>query len=654
VSDNEDKSFSGRITRRKAIQATVIAGAAMSTAGLWFGRTSSAAPPPKDTVLDPRFSAAVLNPVKIAKFVDPLPVPGPDWPIIDVRLAGTTTTIFLKPLMGPLSLQVLPGNLDVPYPTTPVWAYRGSADYTSTYLGPTFLAQGRDSNHPNGVPTVVNFDYSQIPSSQIPSSFLLQNGANNGSVVDLHVHGTENNEPEVRFIAHLHGMERVDPKSDGYSENWVTPTGAQSMPPPPAATNPPTVNAVQTHTYLNNEQADLDWYHDHALGITRLNVQTGGAGGYIVTDDREQGLINDPFNKSLPDLGIPLVIQDRMFYPDGRLAYPDLPAPAAGLIDVPDCDPWPTGAVSTRPEYFGDVILVNGKTWPFLAVEPRVYRFRFLNGCNSRVLDLSFDFNLNFSIIGTEGGFLPFASVVRKTFVMGPAERFDALVDFRGFAGQTLTLRNKGAKKPYPKGTPPHPQSDGLVMQFRVGTGTPGPSLLPPSGGKWSNVDPIPAGTTTRRVLLFEGVDRFGRINPLLGIVDAAGMATPKLWHDAVTEKPRSGDVETWEIFNTTADTHPIHIHEVLHRVLNRQPISFDLRAPICGALSTFGPITLKNPVRPGEAYERGFKDTALCPPGEVTRLVVDFRGATPGRFVWHCHILEHEDHEMMRPYDII
>jgi spore coat protein A, manganese oxidase len=166
-------------------------------------------------------------------------------------------------------------------------------------------------------------------------------------------------------------------------------------------------------------------------------------------------------------------------------------------------------------------------------------------------------------------------------------------------------------------------------------------------------------GKTTRRVLLYEGVDQFGRIQPLLGTVTGTGPAflgVPKVWDDAVTETPTAGTVEIWEIFNTTADTHPIHIHEVLFRVLNRQSIAFDpkLAAGFCNAPLASFPITGGGAPIAAVGYETGFKDTTLNPPGMVTRVVVDFRNATPGRFVWHCHILEHEDHEMMRPYEVL
>jgi spore coat protein A len=629
------------LSRRKFLRTSAIAGAAISAPWIWTSRKAGAAPPGGiPTVTDPRFSMPVIDPRDIDKFIDPLPVPGTGgWPIIG---AGSETIKLVE-----RSVQILPSTLGL---NTTVWCYRGNAEYTSTFLGPTMLATNVLSG---GSSSTVTYDYREITST----IHLLKNGTNTASVVDKHVHGTDLGEPEVRFIAHLHGMEGVAPNFDGYAEAWVTPAGGTGD--TPTGTRPITVGGTQTHTYPNTQDAALAWYHDHALGITRLNVYAGGAGGYIITDAVEQGYISAG---QLPGLGIPLVIQDRMFYPDGRLAYPDLDAVAAGLIAQRGCTPWPVPDVSTWPEYFGDVIVVNGKAWPLLDVEPTVYRFRFLNGCNSRVLDLSFEPPQPpvFAIIGTEGGFLPGPSDVRPNLVIGGAERFDVLIDFRNQAGKTLTLSNKGAKKPYPGGMPPHPQADALVMQFRVSAGPVGQPLAAPPAA-WNPITPPASGTTIRRVLLYEGVDQFGRIRPLLGTVGPTNLgpltAQPKFWDDGVTETP-TRSVEVWEIFNTTADSHPIHLHEVLFRVLDRQPIAFDRRlaAEVCAVspMPPSFPITVGGTPIAAVGYETGFKDTALNPPGMVTRYVVDFGNATPGRFVWHCHILEHEDHEMMRPYDVL
>lgn len=625
ATDSPD-SAAGQSRRTFLITTTALG---VSLAAPWVISTRKAAAAPPLTTKDPRFSVPVIDPRRIAKFIDPLPVPGPSWPIV---AAGTQDVRLVQQ-----NVQILPGL------STTVWCYRGDVNYGSTFLGPTMLATSR-------IPNDVIFDYHAVPTA---TGHLLKNGAGTASIVDQCLHGTDLGEPEVRFIAHLHGAKGIKPDDDGYAESWSRPTDtlAHGSGPSPLNDGP----GRWKHAYPNAQDACLAWYHDHALGITRLNVYAGGAGGYIITDPVEQGYIGDG---QLPDLGIPLIIQDRMFYPDGRLAYPDLDAVAAGLIAQKGCTLWPVPDVSTRPEYFGDVIVVNGKAWPHLDVEPAVYRFRFLNGCNSRVLDLSFQppSPPAFAVIATEGGFLPGPSDVRPNLVIGPAERPDVLIDFRNHAGKTLALINKGAKKPFPGGTPPSPQSDALVMQFRVVLPLTRPALAAPPP-RWNPETPAASGTT-RRVLLYEGVDQFGRIQPLLGTVTGTGPAflgVPKLWDDGVTEAPKTGTAEIWEIFNTTADSHPIHIHEVLFRVLNRQPIAFDakLAAAVCNMPLPSFPITVGGALTPAVGYETGFKDTVLCPPGLVTRIVVDFTGAEPGLFVWHCHILEHEDHEMMRPYKI-
>jgi spore coat protein A len=655
VMKNETRSSGS--SRREFIKTISVGGVALAASSI----VRSAAPVAQaaPVVSDPRFTAPVLDPAAVPKFVDPVPVPGATvngtWPV----LTGPAHVVAVE-IVG---VQVLPQNAPgFPQLITPCGGYRTSASYVHTYLGPTIVGV-RD------IQTTVTFDYSAID----PARHLLKIGsgaAGAATVVDKHVHGTDMGEPEVRFIAHKHGSVRVRAESDGYAESWVAPDGKTAatfnpgMPmPSPVGFEPGSdvANARIVHNYPNAQGACTAWYHDHALGITRLNVYAGLAGAFLITDAVEADYIDRGI---LPSFGghfdIPLVIQDRMFYPDGSLAYPDQP-----FVNEAGCTNW-SGGPSTLPEFFGDCMLVNGKTWPFLEVEPATYRLRFLNGCNSRFLDLEIKSSppREFKIIGTEGGFLP-APVAAGNLLMGPAERFDVLFDFAPFAGKTLTLTNKGAKKPFPKGTPPRPGVDGIVMQFRVNPTisrspeitTPLPNVLNPAPAPASRVT---GGTTVRRVLLFEGVDEFGRIQPMLGQVTGTVFgdltAMPLMWDDPVTETPRAGAVEIWEIYNTTMDAHPIHLHEILFSVLNRQPISFDHKSVMSTCVSTIPPfpVRLKGNARPSELYERGFKDTVITYPGEVTRIAADFTTANPGRFVWHCHILEHEDHEMMRPYDIV
>jgi spore coat protein A len=279
-------------------------------------------------------------------------------------------------------------------------------------------------------------------------------------------------------------------------------------------------------------------------------------------------------------------------------------------------------------------------------VEPRKYRVRFLNGSNSRFYDLFLSSGQPFYVLGMEGGFLN-TSVMLTRLTIGPAERFDCIIDFAPYAGQTITLKNR-AKSPFPKGVTVNPNTSGQIMRFRVTkplTSVPDTTLpvnLRPL------LDPLlpaipPLGTPVRQLLLFEGIDGFGRLQPLLGTTATGALN----WFAPITENPSVGATEVWEIYNSTADAHPIHIHEILFRIVNRQKFTA-VQNLITGALSN---IRLQGqPKLPG-IYESGFKDTAIMYPGEVTRVLMTFE--TPGLFVWHCHILEHEDHEMMRPYYI-
>jgi FtsP/CotA-like multicopper oxidase with cupredoxin domain len=136
-----------------------------------------------------------------------------------------------------------------------------------------------------------------------------------------------------------------------------------------------------------------------------------------------------------------------------------------------------------------------------------------------------------------------------------------------------------------------------------------------------------------------------GPIAALLGVVDASGMTVKKLWMDEVTENPAVGDTEVWEIYNTTADAHPIHVHEVAFEVVNREGLVLDAEGEVAQPIQLDGNISLP------ESWETGVKDTVTALPGEVTRVRIQFN--TPGQYVWHCHIVEHEDNEMMRPYRI-
>src|SRR6185503_6597497 len=423
-----------------------------------------------------------------------------------------------------------------------------------------------------------------------------------------------------------------------------------------------------------DQRATTLWYHDHSLGMTRQNVYAGPAGFYLLRggpDDDVGGKLPGP----APALGdpagqryheIPIVIQDRSFDADGHLFYPRDRAFFEGLepeqLQIPFAPDAALGGPSDvpplwNPEFFGNTMVVNGHTWPFLDVEQRRYRIRFLNGCNPRFLILRFDTALPFWQIGSEGGFLP-QPVMLTRLLIAPAERADVLVDFGSFpAGTQISLLNTGPDEPFGGGEPGEefetadPGTTGQVMLFRVikrrggDKSTPPDRLVlpviqhlgPPDNVRQVSLNELESSTVRvsvnddGNVVLDPSGDPFGPTAALLGTVNPDGSGNPLAWEDDVTEAPVQGTTEVWEIHNFTEDAHPIHIHLVQFEVVEREGKGGVVRGP--------------------EAWETGFKDTVIAYPEEITRVKARFDIA--GLFVWHCHILEHEDNDMMRAYRV-
>jgi spore coat protein A, manganese oxidase len=409
--------------------------------------------------------------------------------------------------------------------------------------------------------------------------------------VDHTLGGAGKDQPEVRAVVHLHGG-KVPPESDGYPEDWTIP-GKSTL----------------CH-YPNQQEAAMLWYHDHAMGINRLNIFAGLLGAYILRDDVEDAL-HLPSGK----YEIPLVICDRMFDKDSQLYYPASDNPAS---------PW-------IPEFFGDAYLVNGKLFPFLDVEPRKYRFRVLNGSNGRFYRLSLSNKQSFHAIGTDQGLLH-APVELKKIVIAPGERLDLILDFSARVGEKITIQDDAV----------------AVMQFRVSGSDAAAVSAPvvaqkPESALPAVLRPIErlaeSSAVKTRTLSLDEVDDLVQ-NP------AKMLLNNTAWHMPVTEDPVLDSVEIWNLINPTDDSHPIHLHLVKFQILDRR------------RFQTFAYLSEKQlkftgqPVPP-EPSEAGWKDTARAEPGMVTRIIVRFDGY-PGRYVWHCHILEHEDNEMMRPYQVL
>jgi FtsP/CotA-like multicopper oxidase with cupredoxin domain len=499
----------------------------------------------------------------------------------------------------------------------------------------------------------------------------------------------------VPIVTHVHGAVGVGDESDGYTEAWYLPDAGNI---PAGFAHEGTWYdffkskagekfgitwgpGFATFQYPNLNRASTIWYHDHALGMTRLNVYAGPAGFYIVRGgpagddtvlDSRSGTPanlpgpapkeNDKFPPNKTYYEIPIAIQDRSFNTDGSLFYPDTRAFFDGFLQpfIPETEVSPIW----NPEFFGNMIMVNGNTWPYLNVEQRRYRFRFLNGCQSRFLILDFSSIPGVEVwqIGNDGGFL--AAPVNITanhgnrLLIALAERADLIVDFTHVSQGNFVLGNVGPDEPFGGGIPSvdfdpaNPNSTGQVLEFRVGPALGLDATTPPQFLALPPIMPLPGETSKRSLALLEKgevipeLDFDGPTEALLGNIDGHGNAVHKKWADDVSENPEVGATEMWEFFNFTADAHPIHIHEVAFEVVNRERLMLDDESE-----EPLQPVQLTGDVRAAESWETGFKDTVIAYPGDVTRIRAKFD--IPGQFVWHCHILEHEDNEMMRPYRI-
>jgi FtsP/CotA-like multicopper oxidase with cupredoxin domain len=673
-----------------------------------------------------------LNPLLLTKFIDPLPIPA----AIDARRVGVFS-LAARPgtaIVSSSMAAAAPG-----YAGTTVWTYRAVGDTSpipgsgvgNTYLGPSLLIQkdvpikiqwynhltangdGTGAPIPHPLPVDPSLHWAD-PLGDSPAGPYPVDPVTGLSTFDYTL-------AAVPLVPHVHGGEQPG-ASDGGPDAWWTPNLAQTG---PTFLQAGDVGGSGNHTlypYFNAQPPATIWYHDHGLGITRLNVYMGLAGAYVITD---------PDNE--PNLGplagdIPLVIQDRMFDTAGQLYYPAVA-------------PNPTVNPFWVPEFFGDTILVNGVAWPKLDVKREAYRLRLLNGSNARVYELWLVDAVTgapgpaFQQIATDGGYLGRRAVIDPALggklVIAPGERAEVVVDFSGYAaGRSFILRNSG-RSPYPKGAPVTPKTTGQIMQFNVLTGTPVPATLPislnPDLAVYPSIaDPV---VKVRSMTLNEWMGAGGPFMATLNNTMWPHHMDGMPMHPE-TEMPMLGTTEVWEIINTTGDTHPIHTHLTQFQLISRQKYSSKyIKAYIAafggmdpGMMQPMGPpyeydpvggqfvpnpeyammpapapipaygrtfslkagapaITiappnvvggnpdvapfLQGPVMFAPPNEQGWKDTVQMNPGEVTRILIRFAPidgamdypfdatAAPG-YVWHCHILDHEDNEMMRPYSVM
>jgi FtsP/CotA-like multicopper oxidase with cupredoxin domain len=645
-----------------------------------------------------------LDPTTIPKYSAPLVIP----PAMPARVKSHSLDYY-EIAVRQFQQQILPGGM----PLTTVWSYGPAGDVGpdntglhvtqgGRYFYPAFtieaehkkpvrvkwineLKDGNGNYRPHLLPVDQTLHWANPPGGKMGRDmrpmFMATPGPYTGP---------------VPIVTHLHGAVAVGDESDGYAEAWYLPA-ANNIPAGFATEGTwydffkikalikflhPWNDGYAVFQYPNKQRASTLWYHDHTLGMTRLNVYAGPAGFYLIRGGSED--LDLGYNPPSRTLGagvnpgtiteIPIAIQDRSFNGDGSLFYPD----SRGFFgDVPPGGPFiPFSDISPiwNPEFFGNTMVVNGQTWPFLQVEQRRYRFRILNGCNSRFLIL--DFNALIAAgaqvwqIGNEGGFLPapldistLATPYQNRILLGLAERADVIVDFTNVPEGYYVLGNVGPDEPFGGGIPvigcdpnvtagcfeqSDPDTTGQVMQFRVVVATAADPTTPPQNLILPAIAELTGGNT-KPLALLEMMSMSGFDAPaeaMLGTM-SGGVPTHKMWMSPITENPKVGETQVWEFYNFTADAHPIHIHEVHFQVVDRQRL----------VLNDLGevdiPVSFDGEPIPPEVWEDGaFKDTVISYPGEVVRVRAKF-DVLPGLFVWHCHIVEHEDNEMMRPYFI-
>ncbi len=530
-------------------------------------------------------------------------------------------------------------------PATKTYSYFDSAPATGFhYLGPTIVAT-------KGRPVKVKF------TNNLPTGPHLLHRAIDptimGSLDGVNADGSPWVD-ENRVSVHMHGA-KVNDEFDGGPRAWFSPVGSASSQQNPYAEAVSTTGSY-IYEYPNDQPATFLWYHDHAWAITRFNPFAGLAAAYLLRDDGENNLIS---SGAIPSGGyeVPIVLQDKILDTlTGEMIYP-----------VGNYPPGTTHPLWI-PEYFGDTPVINGKAYPYLDVEPRRYRFRFLNGSNARFFNIWFDAGsgpIPFHVIGSEQGFLPAPAQVNK-LLLAPGERFDAIVDFTGLAVGTTLLMKNNAKAPYPGGR----GGLGQIMQFTVkalvGTDdtTPANSLtLPPS---LESISPPAKSTTTWREIVLQEV-----MDPVSGAPKEALLDgyhfMDSVMDDSLFSEP-AGAIRVWQFINTTGDAHPMHPHLAPFKILDRQPFDVAGFTAAWNAWLAAGRIgtrpTVDNFLTKGPAYgpapeETGWKDTAKSYPGEVLRIVTRFdlpTDASSGthRYVCHCHILEHEENDMMFQFAVV
>lgn len=591
-----------------------------------------------------------LIPTTIKKYVNQLVIPPVYEPIITTDPVNGDISNNYTIDITEFNKQILPPSL----PSTKVWGYGGMVKNKTgkpTYFRDT---PGATFEAVRNIPVNVTWK-NKLTGSHLFAVDPTIHWANPNNMPMMPMKpwpifppGFPEAQSPVPIVTHLHGGE-VKSDSDGHPDAWITANGKTG----------PAFSSFPFH-YPNKQPPATLWYHDHTLGMTRLNVMAGLAGLYLLRDPKDSIAPLLPSGK----YEVPLVIQDRSFNLDGSLFFDS-------MGNNPTIHPYWT------PEFLGNTIMVNGVLWPNFNVERRQYRLRVLNGSNARFYNLSLSNKQSFIQIGSDGGYLR-NPVTLQSILLAPGERADLLVDFSKLNPGTKIVILNNARSPFPQGTPADPQTTGQLIQFTVLNTTPAaPKTLPDT----LNIIPVLTPKSPTRTLTLNEV--MGPAGPTQLLLNG------QPWHAPVSELPRVGATEVWEFVNLTADTHPIHLHLVQFQLLSRQAIqtnqyssAWDL-ANADGISNGMLPLTKPTVTVPVDPYlqgkprtptpnEVGWKDTIQAHPGEVTRITVRFAPldadpalVSPGvnlypfdpttepGYVWHCHILDHEDNGMMRPYKI-
>lgn len=657
------------LSRRSVLRTAVVGGGVLAAGSAGLIASSRSSPGRAATAQTP-VPGGTLDPTKVPKYVTPLPVL-PAMPRTGTVSSGSVD--YYSIAARQFRQQMLPSG----YPATTVWGY-GSMSTGGTFHAPAWTIEATAGRQVRVLwaNQLVDSSGRYLPHLlTVDPTLHWANPPGGTSGRDSRPTFTSTPPPyrgPVPLVTHLHGA-HSQPDSDGYPEAWYLPA-ASNIPSGYATTGSyystfkkalyqregvtwqPGTSVFQ---YTNDQRATALWFHDHALGMTRVNVHAGLAGFFMLrggSSDLPSGVLPGPAPQPGDAPGtryyeIPLVIQDRSFNNDGSLFFPTT---RGTFGDTPPNGPWiPNTDVSPywNPESFGSVECVNGVSWPQLQVEPRRYRFRILNACNARTLIMKIVTNplatrpatpaLPVWFIGGDGGFLR-APQQNGQILMAPAERTDIIVDFTGLkTGTELYLINEGPDEAFGGGSentdfePADPGTSGQVMKFTVVPLASKDTSTPPSKLSLPSFAALPPSTYTRKISLNELDSQYFSEAPIfseLGTVNADGTANPLGWQDPVTETPKVNTTEIWELTNFTEDAHPIHIHQVQFEVVNRQPFGGSVTGP--------------------EKWETGTKDTVIAYPSQYTRVRARFD--ITGRYVFHCHITDHEDNEMMRPYQVV